>query len=241
MRKKFTLILLMMLALVLLAVPASSQLNQKLTELTETTGPATSDLLYVVVDPSGTPLSRKATIDNVVKSVTLTIPYTAKFPMAGCADTTAASVWDLPTSSAAAPECATGSNIQKGVLTFTNGTSAQMSWVVPQSITGTVAFRLVWLSAQTSSTGTWTLNGICTATDATATDDPSFSTFWSPSQDTSPGTASRLKTTTGTSVSWPASCSAGKLLHMKLSWAAGSASSFQAIELTMTYNLSVTQ
>jgi coenzyme F420-reducing hydrogenase delta subunit len=39
--------------------------DQKLTALTETTSIDGTELLYVVEDPSGTPLSRKVTIDNV--------------------------------------------------------------------------------------------------------------------------------------------------------------------------------
>lgn len=43
--------------------------DSKTTALTETTSPATTDLLYVVTTPGGTPASKKATIANVVKAV----------------------------------------------------------------------------------------------------------------------------------------------------------------------------
>lgn len=44
--------------------------DQKITQLTEDTDPALTDLLVTVADPSGSPVNRKATIANVLKSVT---------------------------------------------------------------------------------------------------------------------------------------------------------------------------
>ena len=43
--------------------------DQELQDLTESTAPASGDLLYAVVDPAGTPLSRKVTVNNVLKAV----------------------------------------------------------------------------------------------------------------------------------------------------------------------------
>lgn len=42
--------------------------DQKVTELVEETSPATSDLLYLVDDPGVSPVSKKATVANVVKA-----------------------------------------------------------------------------------------------------------------------------------------------------------------------------
>lgn len=39
--------------------------DSKLADLTATTAPASTDLLYIVVDPSGTPLDRKVTVANL--------------------------------------------------------------------------------------------------------------------------------------------------------------------------------
>ena len=39
--------------------------DSKVTALTELTGVAATDILYVVDDPGGTPISKKATVDNV--------------------------------------------------------------------------------------------------------------------------------------------------------------------------------
>jgi hypothetical protein len=51
--------------------------DSTVTDLTENTTPAATDILYCVIDPGGTPLSRKCTIDNVLnvynaKSATMT-------------------------------------------------------------------------------------------------------------------------------------------------------------------------
>jgi hypothetical protein len=164
-----------------------------------------------------------------------TLSFTREFQLAGCDNTTAGPIWDLPTSNAAIATCVTGSNTQKAVLNFTNGQSAQMTTLLPTDLTGDADLRLAWSSAQTSATGTWTLQAVCTAVDGTETDDPAFTTFWAPAQDTSPGTANRITATTGTDVSYPASCAAGKLLHLKLSWTAGTATSFNAVTLEITY------
>ena len=45
--------------------------DEELQELTEDTAPASGDLVYVVVDPSGTPASRKMTVNNLLKAATL--------------------------------------------------------------------------------------------------------------------------------------------------------------------------
>jgi hypothetical protein len=154
--------------------------------------------------------------------------YVKNFPMAGCASATAGPVWDLPVSNAATPTCVTGSNIQKGVLNFTSGLSAQMSFLLPPTLTGSADLNLVWSSAQTAATGTWVLTAACTIANGTTTDDPAYVAFWSPAQDTSPAVANRLQTTSGASIAYPAGCTAGTYMHLKLSWTAGSASSFNA-------------
>jgi hypothetical protein len=43
--------------------------DSELTDLTETTTPAVGDLLYTVVDPAGTPLDRKLSIESLIKRV----------------------------------------------------------------------------------------------------------------------------------------------------------------------------
>jgi hypothetical protein len=43
--------------------------DQKITELTENTTPATGDLIEMVDDPGGTPANRKVTIDNFAGNI----------------------------------------------------------------------------------------------------------------------------------------------------------------------------
>ena len=53
-------------------------MSSKLTNLTEITSPTADDLLYLVDNPGGVPLSRKITVANLLSSVDLSlyIPYT---------------------------------------------------------------------------------------------------------------------------------------------------------------------
>jgi len=148
--------------------------------------------------------------------------------MAGCYNSAAGPIWDLPTSGAATPACVTGSSVQKGVLNFTSGSSAQISFLLPPTLTGTADLKLVWSSAQTSATGTWTLTAACATPNGAATDDPAYATFWAPAQDTSSGTVNGLTSTSQASVAYPAGCLAGTYMHLKLTWTAGSATSFNA-------------
>jgi hypothetical protein len=43
--------------------------NKKITELTENTAPATEDLLVQVDDPSGVPLTKKVTVQNLLEVI----------------------------------------------------------------------------------------------------------------------------------------------------------------------------
>src|SRR3989304_2237207 len=42
--------------------------DSELQDLTADTAPASGDVVYVVVDPAGTPLARKMTVDNLLKA-----------------------------------------------------------------------------------------------------------------------------------------------------------------------------
>src|SRR3989337_4380909 len=43
--------------------------DSELQDLTADTAPASGDIVYVVVDPAGTPLARKMTVDNLLKAI----------------------------------------------------------------------------------------------------------------------------------------------------------------------------
>lgn len=51
--------------------------NTALTDLTENTSPALTDLVYLVDDPAGTPLSQKVTVQTLLNAIRA-VPYTSK-------------------------------------------------------------------------------------------------------------------------------------------------------------------
>lgn len=136
---------------------------------------------------------------------------------AGCVNTTAASFWDLPTSTPAVATCVTGTNTQKGVLAFADtsgGFSAQTNFLLPADWTGTIDVRIVWSTSATSGNVKWSVASISTAIDATETDDPAFNSY-STVTTAAPGTANRLQTSaiTGLTIT---GVSVSELLHLKI-------------------------
>lgn len=151
-----------------------------------------------------------------------TIPRRVWLPAAGCNNATAATVWDLPTTNAAAAACVTGTNTQKGVLDFADGSnlSAQFTHLLPTTWTGTVDARIKWFSATTSGDVVWQLAAICVA-DA-ETDDPAFNTA-STVTDTTKGTTNQTNDASITGVTITG-CAAGELMHLKIQRDSGHAS-----------------
>ena len=109
------------------------------------------------------------------------VPVTRFYAAAGCNNATAGSIWDLPTATPAVATCVTGTNIQKGVLQYadtTGGFSAQITDALPVDWTTTGGFdvNLYWTTPATTGNGKWTVQLVCTAVAASATDDPAFPT-----------------------------------------------------------------
>lgn len=144
----------------------------------------------------------------------LTIPRRIWLPAAGCNNATAGSVWDLPASSPAVAACITGTNTQKGVLDFADAASlsAQLTYVLPSTWTGTVDAKIKWLTTATSGDVVWQLATICVA-DA-ETDDPAFNTA-STVTDTAKGTTNQTNDAAITTVT-VTGCAASELLHVKI-------------------------
>jgi hypothetical protein len=178
------------LLFLLLATAPVFAADSAVTGLTETTTPATTDLLYVVIDPAGSPLSRKSTIGNVhaandarTKTLTnttidaeatgntLTIPFETWYDVAGCNNTSAGHVWNVPTTNAPTATCDTGSNTQKGYLAFNDTTdqSIQGSFVLPTGFTGAIDIMFKWKAAATTGAVGWCMQLIRVA-DATTSD-----------------------------------------------------------------------
>lgn len=144
-----------------------------------------------------------------------TIPKRLWFPAAGCNNATAGPIWDLPTSSPAVPACVTGTNTQKGVLEFADSAnlSAQTTYLLPSTFTGTIDAKIKWATTATSGDVVFQLATVCVA-DA-ETDDPSFNTA-STVTDTAKGTTLQTNDASITGVT-ATGCAAGELLHLKLS------------------------
>jgi hypothetical protein len=77
------------LALVVATAGALWGVDAKVTALTEATVAAITDIIYIVADPGGTPISKKITIANLFTSPALTTP-TATTPAANDNDTSVA-------------------------------------------------------------------------------------------------------------------------------------------------------
>ncbi len=169
------------------------------------------------VTASSTDTFTNKTYDAEGSGNTLTQTFKIWFAAAGCANTTAASFWDLPTSTPAVAACVTGTNTQKGVLQFADtsgGFSAQTGYLLPADWSGNVDANIIWRTSATSGNAKFSLSTICTAVNASETDDPAFNTA-STVTTAAPGTANRLQTSSVTSLT-VTGCAAGELLHLKL-------------------------
>lgn len=145
----------------------------------------------------------------------LTLPRRIWFPAAGCTNVTAGDIWDLPASNPAVSACKTGTNTQMGVLDFADSAnlSAQLTYALPTTWTGTVDARIKWLTSATSGSVVWQLATICVA-DA-ETDDPAFNTA-STVTDAAKGTTLQTNDAAITTVT-VTGCAAGELMHLKIS------------------------
>lgn len=178
---------------------------------------STAGLGSGTVTASSTDTFTNKTYDAEGTGNTLTQAFKIWLPAAGCANTTAASFWDLPTSTPAVAACVTGTNTQKGVLQYADtsgGFSAQNGLLLPSDWSGNIDASIIWKTSATSGNAKFSLSTICTAVNASETDDPAFNTA-STVTTAAPGTANRLQTSSITSLT-VTGCAAGELLHLKL-------------------------
>lgn len=154
------------------------------------------------------------TLDAEGTGNTITLMKRIWLPAAGCNGSTAGSIWDLPASNPAVAACVTGTNTQKGVLDFADGSnlSAQLTYLLPSTWTGAIDAKVKWLSSTTTGDVVWQLSTICVA-DA-ETDDPAFNTA-STVTDTTKGTTNQTNDAAITGVT-TTGCAAGELMHLKI-------------------------
>lgn len=164
---------------------------------------------------SSTSTLTNKTLDAEAPGNVLTTPRRIWFPAAGCNNATAGSVWDLPTSNPAVAACVTGTNTQKGVLDFADASnlSAQITYKLPSTWTGTVELNIKWFTSATTGDVIWQTQTSCVADGET--DDPSWNTADEFAADTAKGTANQTNDVSDTSVTMTG-CAAGELLHLKL-------------------------
>jgi hypothetical protein len=141
-------------------------------------------------------------------------------PAAGCNNTTAGTMWDLPTANAAAATCRTPSaNTQRGTLDFSSAgsttTIAITTLKLPDDwVTGAgVDAQIVWQSTTTSGDVVWQVSLACAgdgdADDVTA----SYQSF---TADTAKGTANQLNYATKTNITTTGTCAAGDIMTVSV-------------------------
>lgn len=191
----------------------------------QTTGATT----LTIPDQGGT--SRNFVFDTLTQTLTgktydaegtgnvLTIPWEVYYPAAGCVNTTAGSVWNLPVSNPAVAACDTGSNVQTAYMGFNDTTDQgfEGSFRLPSVHTGNidVIVRYKAASATTGAMG-WCFQMVRVATGSTS--DPAYPAQASGNcvSDTVPGTAGQEDEATITSATCT-SCVGGDMIYWRLS------------------------
>lgn len=183
-------------------------------------GPTLDSSGGTVTNAGSTDTFTNKTMDAEGTGNLLTMPCKVWLPAALCNSTTPGSSWSLPDGTpdvAATPACDAQSATTKGTLDFpdTSGEkSAQQTILLPSDWTGAIDVRLIWYTTATTGNCKWVVSTICTAVDATETDNPSFNTA-STVTTAAPGTGSRLQTSSITGVT-ATGCAAGELLHLRV-------------------------
>ena len=172
-----------------------------------------------VVGKATTDTLTNKTLDAEGTGNVLTIPWEVYYPAAGCVNTTAGSVWNLPVSNPAVAACDTGSNVQTAYMGFNDATDQgfEGSFRLPSTHTGNidVIIRYKAASATTGAMG-WCFQMVRVATGSTS--DPAYPAQASGNcvSDTVPGTAGQEDEATITSATCT-SCVGGDMIYWRLS------------------------
>lgn len=166
--------------------------------------------------PSTTETRTNLNLDAEGSGNNITLPMKIWLEAGGCQNTTASLMWDTPTTNAAVAACITGTNVQKGVAEFADGSnlSMQRTLVLPfdyASVPG-IDLKFFWTSPTTTGDVVWQAATVCTA-DA-ETDDSAFNTA-STVTDTTKGTTLQLNTASIFGIT-TTGCAGGELMHLKV-------------------------
>jgi hypothetical protein len=181
-------------------------------------------------------------IVNGVANQSATVTWEIHIPIALCtAPSTATLGWNTPPSGATAATAGgcSGTNVNDAAGVFANsGTpSLQFSVILPQTLTGVADVYVTYSTSTASGTFTPALDAVCTATNSTATDDPSWTAnnFFAPGSTTASSTINRVGTASSTGLSWPSGCTAGNRLHLRLirTDTSGTATNVNLFEVTI--------
>ncbi len=162
-----------------------------------------------------------AWLSDVAPSI---MTFDAFFPMGSCpASATPALAWDAPVSGtgAIAAGCS-GTNINQAYAGFANsGTPALLrTFTLPPSFVATngADIYISYLTQTGGGTFTLALDMVCTASNGTATNDPTWTpnNFLVTGSQTAPGTPNQVQMISITGVPWPTGCTANSLAHMRL-------------------------
>ena len=154
--------------------------------------------------------------DGAITEAKLATPWKAWLPAAACVGTSAAPVWDLPSTNPAVAVCTIGgtNGVIQGTLDFADGAntlSAQMNFQLPAGHT-TVSANIKWFSATTSGSVVWQLQTSCVAD--SETNDPTWNTA-NTVTDAAKGTANQTNDASIASVTLTG-CAAGELFHLRI-------------------------
>jgi hypothetical protein len=179
--------------------------------------------------------------DGVAGNPTPAIVFPSKVMITGalCNNATAAPAWNLPTSSAPASNCNTGSNVQEGTLDFADSQSAQYGYLLPSDWTGAIDAKVLFFDSSTSGTVIWNIQTSCQSVTGAANDDNAFNAADAFGTITlaAPANAQWVATKTGVNIT---GCSAGNSIKFKISRgvdSAAGAARLKAVELTIRRTL----
>lgn len=153
-------------------------------------------------------------------------PNWSSMPVASCIAGAAYPNWDVPASDAPAAACATGTNTNKGVLDFDDGTTSGFTSPSIQNLfplppdwvsTNGLEIALKWMTTDTGTSENvrWCAQVVCVADGET--DDPAFDTAVCVNDLNKGGSLQTNDATTialtGASID---TCAAGELMHVKI-------------------------